>query len=97
MSANRSVTASFTKNNYTLTIIRTGAGTVTSNPAGIYFGAACSATFTAGTVVTLSEVADPSYTFAGWSGYASVQVLLLLLLWMLIKLFMQVLFKVLVH
>ncbi|MBI5730430.1 MAG: DUF11 domain-containing protein, partial [Ignavibacteriales bacterium] len=68
---NLTVTAAFTKIQYTLTINRTGSGTVTSNPAGIYCGAACTATFDAGTNVTLTASPDPSATFSGWGGDAS--------------------------
>src|SRR5205823_1323664 len=41
---------------------------VTSTPAGINCGATCSASFDAGTVVTLNAVAAAGSTFAGWSG-----------------------------
>ncbi|MFL5311241.1 MAG: InlB B-repeat-containing protein [Myxococcales bacterium] len=46
----------------------TGTGTVTSSPAGIACGGTCSASYAAGTVVTLTEVPDAGSTFAGWSG-----------------------------
>jgi hypothetical protein len=45
-----------------------GAGTVTSNPAGINCGATCSASFTPGTSVTLTATPAGGSTFAGWSG-----------------------------
>jgi hypothetical protein len=44
-----------------------GAGTVTSSPAGISCGTACSASFLAGTSVTLTASAS-SGQFSGWSG-----------------------------
>jgi archaellum component FlaF (FlaF/FlaG flagellin family) len=55
---------------YALSVSRagTGSGTVTSSPAGISCGAACSASFSSGTVVTLSAAASAGSTFAGWSG-----------------------------
>jgi hypothetical protein len=55
---------------YTLTVSKTGAGagSITSIPAGIDCGAACSADFTEGTVVTLTATADAASTFTGWSG-----------------------------
>jgi lysophospholipase L1-like esterase len=46
----------------------TGAGTVTSSPAGINCGATCSANFTSGASVTLTAAATSGSTFAGWSG-----------------------------
>ena len=56
--------------NFALTVTKagTGTGTVTSNPAGISCGATCSASFTSGTVVTLTQAAGTGSTFAGWSG-----------------------------
>jgi hypothetical protein len=46
----------------------TGAGTVTSTPAGINCGSACSANFATGSSVTLTAVAASGSTFVGWSG-----------------------------
>jgi hypothetical protein len=46
----------------------TGNGTVTSSPAGINCGAACSASYNAGTVVTLTATPAAGSTFVGWSG-----------------------------
>lgn len=73
MDAARSVTATFTLNQNALTVTRAGAGggIVTSNPSGITCGAACSAGFSPGTVVTLSASADADSTFTGWSGACS--------------------------
>ena len=45
-----------------------GAGTVTSSPAGISCPGACSHSYTQGTTVTLTPAAAPGSTFAGWSG-----------------------------
>ncbi|MBF0336416.1 MAG: hypothetical protein HQL05_01155 [Nitrospirae bacterium] len=45
----------------------TGDGTVTSAPAGINCGSTCSASFAAGTSVTLTATASDNATFAGWS------------------------------
>jgi hypothetical protein len=54
----------------TLTVTRTGSGrgTVTSSPAGISCGNTCSASWTQGTVVTLTATAESGSSFAGWSG-----------------------------
>jgi Ca2+-binding RTX toxin-like protein len=70
MDAAKSVTATFTLLSHTLTVTRTGtgSGTVTSAPAGINCGAACAASFTHGTVVTLTATADATSVFQGWSG-----------------------------
>src|SRR5881296_2808654 len=46
----------------------TGSGTVTSNPAGISCGATCSASFTNGTMVTLTATPAAGSTFTAWSG-----------------------------
>ena len=45
-----------------------GAGTVTSSPAGISCGSTCSASFNGGTAITLTAAANANSTFAGWSG-----------------------------
>ena len=46
----------------------TGAGTVTSSPAGISCGSTCSANYTSGASVTLTPAAASGSTFAGWGG-----------------------------
>jgi hypothetical protein len=55
---------------YLLTVIKsgTGAGTVTSSPAGISCGTVCSSSFPLGTVATLTATAAPGSHFSGWSG-----------------------------
>jgi len=72
LSANTSITATFSKAvaSDTLTVTRagTGSGTVTSNPSGINCGTSCSAGFASGTVVTLTAAAAAGSTFTGWSG-----------------------------
>jgi hypothetical protein len=59
--------------NFTLTVSKSGAGsgTVTSSPAGISCGTACSHSYVQGTAVTLTAKAAAGSTFAGWSGPCS--------------------------
>ena len=65
----RVVSASATTLN--VSVAGTGAGTVTSAPAGIDCGSSCTAEFTAGAEVTLTALAAPGSTFAGWAGACS--------------------------
>jgi len=66
----RSVTATFTLVEHTLTVSKagSGSGSVASSPAGIDCGGTCSASFTEGTIVTLTAVAAAGSTFTGWGG-----------------------------
>jgi uncharacterized repeat protein (TIGR02543 family) len=57
---NKTVTAHFSQNQYTLTIIIVGNGTVAKNPD--------KAVYAHGEIVTLTAVADPGWKFIGWSG-----------------------------
>ncbi|HYD41894.1 MAG TPA: glycoside hydrolase family 9 protein [Anaeromyxobacter sp.] len=52
----------------TVTPAGTGGGTVVSSPAGISCGTACSASYEAGTIVTLTATPAAGSTFAGWTG-----------------------------
>src|SRR5207249_827582 len=52
----------------TVSMAGAGSGTVTSNPAGISCGATCSASFTTGTMVTLTAAPGAGSTFTGWNG-----------------------------
>jgi len=45
-----------------------GAGSVSSNPAGIECGSPCSASYAPGTTVTLTATPDSESHFAGWDG-----------------------------
>ncbi len=69
MSAAATVTATFSLNTYALTVIKAGpgAGTITSTPAGIACGSTCSASYSSGTMVTLTAFATNGF-FNGWSG-----------------------------
>jgi Divergent InlB B-repeat domain len=53
---------------FELTINNSGPGVVTSQPVGIACGTACSASFAADTVVTLSATPATTATFSGWTG-----------------------------
>jgi CSLREA domain-containing protein len=55
---------------YGLTVTKagTGTGTVTSSPAGIDCGSICSASFSNGTLVTLTATPPTTSTFTSWSG-----------------------------
>ena len=70
VTANHTISASFTTNTYNLTVTKggTGSGTVTSSPSGINCGSDCSEAYNAGTPVTLTASPDTSSAFAGWSG-----------------------------
>ncbi|MBI5192349.1 MAG: choice-of-anchor D domain-containing protein [Nitrospirae bacterium] len=72
METNKSVTANFVINAYTLTISKngTGSGTVASNPVGIDCGIDCSEVYNHGTSVTLTAAPDAGSIFTGWSGNA---------------------------
>ena len=56
---------------FTLTINKTGDGTVTSTPAGIDCGATCAAEFDKGAAVTLAQSAGDGFQFSGWGGACS--------------------------
>jgi len=51
-----------------LTVAVSGAGAVTSDPAGIACGSDCSENYAAGTSVTLTVTPSPGSAFLGWSG-----------------------------
>ena len=57
--------------NRTLSVTKSGDGTVASTPAGIDCGLACSASFVDGTVVALSATPASGWSFTGWSGDCS--------------------------
>ncbi len=55
----------------TVTVTKTGNGTITSLPTGINCGSACGAKFADGASVTLTAVASTGSAFTGWSGACS--------------------------
>ncbi len=60
MDADKTVTATFTRIQHTLTVNTTGNGSVSLSPAG--------GTYDEGTTVTLTATPDAGWEFAGWSG-----------------------------
>jgi hypothetical protein len=72
MTADVSVTGTFTATGSSVLLTASkaggGTGTVTSIPAGINCGSTCSASFNAGTLMTLSANASSGSSFSGWSG-----------------------------
>jgi hypothetical protein len=66
----RSVTANFEVGTFVLTVSKagTGAGIVTSSPAGINCGSDCSESYTYNTSVTLTATPTMGSKFTGWSG-----------------------------
>jgi hypothetical protein len=60
MNGNKSVTAHFTENQYTLTVMIDGVGSVTKNPN--------QASYSYGTVVTLTAIPGSGWIFSSWSG-----------------------------
>jgi len=69
LDAAKSVTANFTRR-FPLAVSKagSGAGTVTSSPAGIDCGTDCSETYNLNTSVTLTAAPDVNSNFTGWSG-----------------------------
>ena len=66
-----SVNAAFVQATIALTVTTTGAGTVSSAPAGISCGTTCGALFAPGTAVTLTASPGAGMVFLGWSGTCS--------------------------
>jgi uncharacterized repeat protein (TIGR01451 family) len=56
---------------FTLTVTTNGTGTVTSGTGGIVCPGTCSATYSPGTVVVLTETPGAAQPFSGWSGACS--------------------------
>jgi Divergent InlB B-repeat domain len=68
MTANKSCTATFNVNTLTLNVVKSGNGTINSNPSGINCGNECSKSYPTGTKVTLSAKPGQNSKFAGWAG-----------------------------
>ncbi|MBI3802256.1 MAG: hypothetical protein HY282_00650 [Nitrospirae bacterium] len=68
--SNKSITANFGTQTFSLTVVKAGNGTgsISSAPAGIDCSPTCSLFFSAGKVVTLSAHPDSNSTFTGWGG-----------------------------
>ena len=73
MSQARTVTATFNGQvqTYALTVSKSGTGSGTVSGSSINCGSTCSASYTSGTVVTLTATPASGSTFAGWSGCGS--------------------------
>jgi Divergent InlB B-repeat domain len=73
MNASKTCTATFDLivQNFSLTVAKAGAGTVTSVPGGISCGTDCSEVYTSNTSVTLNAVPAQGSNFIGWSGVCS--------------------------
>ena len=68
LSSNQTVTANFVlKHELSVAKTGSGAGTVTSSPAGINCGSICSMLVNEGDAVTLTATADSGSLFTGWS------------------------------
>jgi probable HAF family extracellular repeat protein len=68
MNASKVAKATFERLRYTLTVNKTGNGTITSNPDGISCGSICSQSFIQNTAVALTATPDSANRFTGWSG-----------------------------
>ena len=69
MSSAKSVHATFKATpKFKLSVTRSGAGTVTSSPAGIACGTECEHEYSAGTALTLTAIAARGYRFKGFTG-----------------------------
>ncbi len=72
MDANKTCTAAFETEQFTLTVNKggLGAGTVTSSPPGIDCGSDCTENYSQDTQITLTATPDAGSAFVGWTGDA---------------------------
>lgn len=71
LSSDESVSANFTPAPPQLTVAISGQGEIVSTPSGIDCPSECTATFTDGASVTLTETVDKGFRFAGYGGACS--------------------------
>jgi len=57
---------------WSMTVVKTGPGTVVSTPVGIDCGGVCTGQFLNGTLITLTATPDTGAAVTGWSGCANV-------------------------
>ncbi|CAK0752417.1 conserved exported hypothetical protein [Gammaproteobacteria bacterium] len=72
MNATTTVTATFDPSVYSLNVVKSGNGTVSSTPAGITCGTDCSENYAPGTNVTLKATPSTGSIFKKWSGACTV-------------------------
>jgi hypothetical protein len=68
MTANKSVSAAFTRNKRTLKVVKPGKGAGSVTATGISCGSDCTEIYDDGTVVSLTATPEQGSVFAGWSG-----------------------------
>ncbi|MFI5110757.1 MAG: tail fiber domain-containing protein, partial [Terriglobales bacterium] len=66
-----SLSSTLTQQTLTVSVTGTGAGAVTSNPAGVDCPSTCAPGFTTGTMVSLTPTPAVGSAFGGWSGSCS--------------------------
>jgi hypothetical protein len=68
LDGDRTTTALFRATRFLLTVTVRGKGHVSSSPAGLTCNRRCSATFDAGSRISLRAIPAAGYRFAGWAG-----------------------------
>ncbi|PHS17481.1 MAG: hypothetical protein COA86_09290 [Kangiella sp.] len=74
MDSAKTVTATFIEENleqFNLSVVIAGGGSVTSSPSGINCGSDCDESYEDGTSVSLTATADDGFTFSQWTGSCS--------------------------